>query len=130
MKMKLLWLWSIVAEVSIVGMTASTLMAQTPTDPNTDRFPQSIPAPVPLPPDLPPKPTVTPNPDPVSPDDARSVVVSQIRVVGSTVFTATNWTPIIQPLVGTTTSIGELKNIADRLTQLYLDRGAITSRFV
>ena len=130
MKMKLLWLWSIVAEVSIVGMTASALMAQTPTDPNTDRFPQSIPAPVPLPADSPPKPTVTPNPDPVSPDDARSVLVSQIRVVGSTVFTATNWTPIIQPLVGTTTSIGELKNIADRLTQLYLDRGAITSRFV
>ncbi len=128
--MRLLWLWSIIAGVSIVGLIALPSSAQTPTDPNTDRFPQNIPTPTPLPPDSTPKPTTVPNPENVSPDDGKSVVVNKVQVIGSTVFTATKWTPIVQSLVGKTTTIGELKTIADKLTQLYLDRGEITSRFV
>jgi hemolysin activation/secretion protein len=128
--MKLLWLWSIIAGISIVGMRAPILLAQTPTDPNTDRFPQGTPTPAPLPADATPKPTVTPSPSTASPEDSRSVAVSQVRVVDSKVLKEADWAPITRPLEGKTLTIGELKTIGDRLTQLYLNRGEITSRFI
>lgn len=128
--MKLRWLWSIITETSIVALMALPLLAQTPTDPNKDRFPQSIPDPTPLPPDVTPKPTTEPTPAAASPDDGKSVIVTKIEVLGSTVFTATNWRSIVDPLVGKPSTIGELKKLADRLTQLYLDRGEITSRVI
>ena len=128
--MKILWLWSIIAGISIFGIRVPTSLAQTPTDPNTDRFPQSPPTPTPLPAESIPKPTVTPSPSTASPEDSQSVTVSQVRVVESKVLAEANWQQITQPLVGKTATIGELKTIADRLTQLYLDRGEITSRVV
>lgn len=128
--MKLLWLWSISAGISIFGTLSSTVFAQTPTDPNTDRFPQSIPTPAPLPSDNQPKPTITPSPDPISPEDTRLVTVTQVRLIESTVLNNANWSPITQPLVGKTVTVGDLKKVAERLTQLYLDRGEITSRVI
>jgi hemolysin activation/secretion protein len=128
--MKLCWLWSIITGASIVALMAVPLLAQTPTDPNKDRFPQGIPDPTPLPPDVTPEPTTEAAPAAASPDDGKSVTVTKIEVVGSTVFTATNWRSIVQPLEGKPSTIGELKKLADRLTQLYLDRGEITSRVI
>jgi hemolysin activation/secretion protein len=128
--MKLLWLWSILFGASTVATIALPSIAQTPTDPNTDRFPQTSPTPAPLPSDSTPTPTITPSPTPGSSDDGKSVVISEVKVVGSTVLTDTNWGAIVKPLVGQTKTIAELKTIADRLTQLYLDRGEITSRVV
>jgi hemolysin activation/secretion protein len=128
--MKLLWLCSVISIGSTIGGMALPLLAQTSPDPNSDRFPQRVPTPTPLPPDSTPKPTIIPSPEIVSPDDGKLVMVSQVQVVGSTVFTASNWTPIIQSVIGKTVTIGELKTLADRLTQLYLDRGEITSRVI
>ncbi|WP_310484767.1 ShlB/FhaC/HecB family hemolysin secretion/activation protein [Chamaesiphon sp. VAR_48_metabat_403] len=128
--MKLLWLWSILFGASTVATMALPVLAQTPTDPNTDRFPQTSPTPAPLPSDSTPKPTITPSSEPGSPDDGKSVVISEVNVIGSTVLTDNNWGAIVKPLVGQTKTIAELKTIADRLTQLYLDRGEITSRVV
>lgn len=128
--MKINWLWSIVTSGSIVGIMATPLLAQTPTDPNTDRFPQGIPAPTPVPPDPKQTPIVEPVPEATSIDDKKSVLVNNIEVVGSTVFTKIAWDPIVRSSVGKTLTIGEVKKTADRLTQLYLDRGEITSRVI
>ena len=114
--MKISWLWSIVTGGSIVGIMATPLLAQTPTDPNTDRFPQGIPAPTPLPPDPKPTPTVEPVPEATSIDDKKSVLVNNIEVVGSTVIAKTSWESIVRSSVGKTLTIGELKKTADRLT--------------
>jgi hemolysin activation/secretion protein len=124
------WLYSLITGGSIVGIMAMPLLAQTPTDPNTDRFPQGIPAPTPLPPDSKPTPIIEPVPEPTSIDDKKSVLINNIEVVGSTVFTKNIWEPIVRSSVGKTLTIGELKKTADRLTQLYLDRGEITSRVI
>jgi hemolysin activation/secretion protein len=128
--MKLCWWRSIILGVFLVGTIAAPLLAQTPTDPNTDRFPQGVPTPTPLPPDNSPAPQIETPPTDSSPADGKTVVVNQIEVVGSTVLTAKNWDSIVRSAIGKTMTIGELKKIADRLTQLYLDRGEITSRVI
>jgi hemolysin activation/secretion protein len=54
--------------------------------------------------------------------------VQQVEVTGSTVLSDADLNPIIQPLIGTATPLTELQNAADAITQLYLDRGYLTSR--
>jgi hemolysin activation/secretion protein len=51
-------------------------------------------------------------------------------VVGSTIFTEKDLAPIIQPAAGQSLTLEQLREIADRITQLYLDGGYITSRAV
>jgi hemolysin activation/secretion protein len=128
--MTLCWWRSIILGISIVGMMTVPTLAQTPTDPNTDRFPQSVPTPTPLPAENTPAPKIETPPTMVLPADGKAVSVNNIEIVGSTVLTAKNWDSIVRSLVGKTTTISELKKIADRLTQLYLDRGEITSRVI
>lgn len=128
--MKLLWLCLIIVGISIFGMFAPTVLAQTPTDPNTDRFLQGTLTPAPLPADSTPKPTVTPSPSTPSPEDSPSVAVTQARTIDTTVLAEADWKSITQPLAGKTATICELKTIADRLTQLYLDRGEINSKVI
>ena len=118
---------------------APSLVAQLPDpsrttpDPNRDRLIQPLPAPTPLPPPQTqptlPAPTVpTAPPDPAQP--AVQISVKTIEVVGSTALKPKDWNPIIQPLEGRSVSLSELQQAADSITQLYLDRGYITSRAV
>jgi hemolysin activation/secretion protein len=51
-------------------------------------------------------------------------------VVGSTRFTPEDFAAIVQPVEGRAATLEELRQIADQITQLYLDRGYITSRAV
>lgn len=98
-------------------------------NPNTDRFPQPIPTPQPLPTD---SPTVTPTP-PELPKPAPSTVVIPVRkieVTGSTVLKPADIQKITQPIEGKSVTLDELQNAANAITQLYLDRGYITSRAV
>lgn len=100
-------------------------------DPNSDRFPQPAPAPSPLPsetqtPAVPATPEPSPSPAPAS----GSIQVNKIQVTGSTVFTPEQFTPIISPLEGRTVSLEQLREAADKITQLYLERGYITSRAI
>jgi hemolysin activation/secretion protein len=106
-------------------------------DPNQDRFLQPIPNPVPLPPDAdsPVEPSPTPTPQPPetespTPSSPEAIQVQKINVTGSTIFDADELNPIIQPYEGRTLTVEELREVADKITQLYLDRGYITSRAI
>ena len=59
-----------------------------------------------------------------------SIKIDTITVLGSTIFQQEDFLPIIKPLEGTVSSLAELRLVADRITQLYLKDGYITSRAV
>mgnify|MGYP002777057570 CR=1 FL=1 len=100
-------------------------------DPNRDRLIQPAPPPQPLPPTAPVIPTPpTPQPTPSPPDPGIKVPVTRIEVKGSTIFSPADFQPITKPLEGRDNTLEELRQAADAITQLYLDRGYITSRAV
>ncbi len=108
----------------------AALPAAPPPVPNPNRF-RSLPTP-PTPGPLTPGPVVAPPvpPSPVPLPPAASLLVQNIQVVGSTVFTQADFQPILSPLEGHRVTLLQLQQAADAITQLYLDRGYITSRAV
>lgn len=121
-----------------VERPAELRLAQRP-DPNTDRIPQPGPAPTPIPPaqTAPVLPEATPSPSPTSPStpaptppSAPTIPVRKINVTGSRILGPRELNPIVQPLEGRSVTLEELQQAADQITQLYLDRGFITSRAV
>lgn len=97
-----------------------------------DQFLQPAPVPAPIAPEeqtpiLPTQPAPPPTP---APDSTTRTPVERIEVVGSTIFDETDFAPITQPAAGQSLTVDELRAIADRITQLYLDAGYITSRAV
>ena len=100
-------------------------------NPNEDRLPQPLPDPEnAIPPDTTSPITPTPPPTTDIPDGDVTVPVTQIEVIGSTVFTATDFEPLVSPLEGRDASINELQALAEAITQLYFDQGYLTSRAV
>ena len=100
-------------------------------NPNQDRLPQPLPDPEnAIPPDTtsPIAPTAPPTTD--IPNDDVTISVTQIEVIGSTVFTTTDFEPLVSPLEGRGVSINELQALAEAITQLYFDQGYLTSRAV
>lgn len=101
-------------------------------DPNRDRLIQPAPTPAsPTPtqqPILPPAPTVPPELSPGVPSP--KLTVTSIEVTGSTILGPKELDPITQPLENRTVTLEELRQAADAITQLYLDRGYITSRAI
>lgn len=98
-------------------------------NPNLDRFPQPIPTPQPLPPAQPslqPTPAPTPTPEP----STVIIPVRKIEVTGSTVFQPEAFQPITRTVEGRSVTLEELQGTAEAITQLYLNRGYITSRAV
>lgn len=108
-------------------------------NPNQQRFPQNPSNPAPLQPDsqpsiqpspsqpsVQPSPTQTPQPTP----SGQTIQVQKIEVVGSTIFGPEQFNPIVQPSEGRALTLEQLRQVADRITQLYLDRGYITSRAI
>lgn len=101
-------------------------------EPNSDQFLQPLPPPQPLLPEQSPAitaPRTPPEPEPPNNTSVR-IEVRQIEIIGSTVFGKEDFAPIIQPYEGQLVTLEELTGIADKVTQLYLDRGYITSRAV
>ncbi|MEG4417237.1 ShlB/FhaC/HecB family hemolysin secretion/activation protein [Microcoleus sp. LAD1_D5] len=99
-------------------------------DPNRDRFLQPAPQPSPEPPPVPP--TVAPrSPSPVPPTLPNTPIeVQKIQVVGSTILSQDEINALVNPLEGRSTTLEQLKQIADKITEIYLNRGYITSRAV
>lgn len=74
---------------------------------------------------------VKPPSNPASAEDRkRSVKIDTITVMGSTIFQKEDFLAFIKPLEGKVSSLAELKLAADKITQLYLEEGYITSRAV
>lgn len=126
-------------------LVAQTIPADRPfqptPDPNRDRLIQPVPDPVPVSPEQtqpllpdaapPDSPTPTPaQPTPAPEQPPVTIPVSQIEVKGSTIFSEADFAPITNPLVGQSATLEQLRQVADAITQLYLDRGFITSRAV
>jgi hemolysin activation/secretion protein len=113
--------------------SAPALQAQNdPNQPDRDRFLQSRPSPQPLPNErpivpLPPAPT---EPVPTPTEAQPTIPVRRINVIKSTVLSAQDIDPITAPLKGKSVTLQALAEAADKLTQVYLDRGYITSRVV
>ena len=70
--------------------------------------------------------------EPTSPDipDSPSFPIQTIQVEGSTVFSPTDLAPLIDPLTGQNVTLNQLREVADAITQLYLDQGYLSSRAV
>ncbi|NJL83904.1 MAG: ShlB/FhaC/HecB family hemolysin secretion/activation protein [Chloroflexaceae bacterium] len=64
------------------------------------------------------------------PEGVESFVVKAVAVAGSSVFGTETFAPIIEPLEGRTVTLTELQGAADKITQLYLNEGYLTSRAV
>lgn len=98
-------------------------------DPNRDRFPQPLPTPTPLPENTPP--VLTPPTTPAEPNlPPQNVFIRNIEVVGNTILTPEEINKIVQPLEGRSVTLEQLRSAADAITQLYLNKGYITSRAV
>lgn len=110
-------------------LPVTSLLSQQP-NPNNERFPQPQPTPTPLPSESEQPIIPAPTSSPTSSPSSTTVQVEKIEVVGSTIFTPEELNPISQPLEGKAVSLEELRIAADKITQLYLDRGYITSRAV
>lgn len=116
------------------GGVSSIALAQSPPRLEGDRFSQPLPDLRSLPPEgsVPEQPVI-PVPPPVivvppEPDTTVLIDVRRIDVTGSTILTADEIRPITQPLEGQQVTLQALRDAADALTQLYLNRGYITSR--
>ena len=112
--------------------------SQNKPDPNRDRFIQPAPTPIPTPPEqiqpiIPtPSPTPTPGAPETPPDQSNiSIPVTRIEVVGSTILRPTDLEPITKPIeTKGQATLEELRQVADAITQLYLNQGYITSRAI
>lgn len=121
---------------SSIAQTPDSTLPVTQSDPNRvrkaspqeNRFLQPAPAPLPAPPesDAPVSPTPTPEP----PAPSIRIPIRKIEVTGSTVFEFSEINPLVQPFEGRSLSLEELRSVADAITQLYLNKGYITSRAI
>ncbi len=122
--------WSLAIVAPAMAQVPSIDIPPRP-NPNVDRIPQPQPAPQPLPPSdqqptlsTPPTPIPTPEAPPVA------IPVRKIEVIGNTVLKPDEVAAITQSVEGRSVSLEDLRNVADAITQLYLNRGFITSRAV
>jgi len=99
-------------------------------DPSQDRFPETD-VPTPLPPEEGPTlPTPSQPTAPLPPEGEQTVYVEQIRVRGSTVFSPAELQAVVAPFQGQSLTLEGLTQAANAVTQLYLNRGYITSQAV
>ncbi|MCL1475683.1 ShlB/FhaC/HecB family hemolysin secretion/activation protein [Argonema antarcticum] len=99
-------------------------------NPNIDRFLQPAPTPLPTTPEE--QRPILQTPTPQTSPDALPVrfPIRKIEVIGSTVLSPDEITTITKPFEGRDVTLSELRNLADAITKLYIDRGYITSRAV
>ncbi|MFB2837264.1 ShlB/FhaC/HecB family hemolysin secretion/activation protein [Floridanema evergladense] len=97
--------------------------------PNTDRFLQPAPIIPPTTPDPQAPILETPTPTPTQPAPPIRIQVQKVEVTGNTIL-SNEISAITKPLEGKEVTIQELGKVADSITQLYVERGYITSRAV
>jgi hemolysin activation/secretion protein len=136
------WLQLLILVVSLSGMTAKSLRAQTPNSPQvpptpppqdivppTDQTPLQTPTPAPLPPPeelLSPSQTPPP-PQPIPGKVPEKITVERFEVIGSTVFSPQELDRVLASFTKRPISFNELFQARSAVTQLYIDRGYITS---
>ncbi|MEA5515389.1 ShlB/FhaC/HecB family hemolysin secretion/activation protein [Nodularia sp. UHCC 0506] len=119
--------------LSFVFFLTLPTLAQAPNpggERNLDRFPQPGTIPEPLPSLDEPFLQPTPTPEVLPTEPSESIRVEKILVTGSTIFTSETLNPIINSVEGRSVTLAELREVADAITQLYLDNNYITSRAI
>ncbi len=97
-------------------------------EPNRDRFLQPLPQP-----DLPETPKEQelqkpPPPQPLPDEPTQQIPVQRVLISGSTILTPEEINTLVGPLEGRLVTLLELRQVADKITEIYLERGYITSR--
>ncbi|MEB3341615.1 ShlB/FhaC/HecB family hemolysin secretion/activation protein [Okeania sp.] len=97
-------------------------------EPNRDRFLQPLPQPTE--PETPKKEELEkpPSPQPLPDEPAQQIPVQKILILGSTILTPEEINTLVRPLEGRSVTLSELRQVADKITEIYLERGYITSR--
>ncbi|MGB7441204.1 MAG: ShlB/FhaC/HecB family hemolysin secretion/activation protein [Coleofasciculaceae cyanobacterium] len=99
-------------------------------NPNEDRFPQPFPIPEPLKPEQE-RPIQSPTrPEPPAAPESLTIDVKKIVVTGSTAFSQEQLNKIVRPFEEQSLTLEQLTEVADAITQLYLEQGYITSRAI
>lgn len=111
------------------GMPEAIAQTPPPQPPTQEPLPP-LPDVEPTPPEEEQPPVLTPPEEEPSPDESDDVAIPirQVNVTGSTVLTDTEIQTIVAEVEGQTVSLDRLRQVADQITQIYLDRGYITSR--
>jgi hemolysin activation/secretion protein len=113
-----------------------TAPSETPATPATPTAPSETPA-TPATPTAPSETPTTPAtpatpaaPPPPTPDPQQKFLLNKIEVRGSTILTSEEIAELTQPLEGTEVSFDDLQTLADKITQIYLERDFISSRAI
>ena len=69
-------------------------------------------------------------PAPSTPEGGNQLKVTDIQIIGSSVFDERDFDPIVSPYEGRSLGLRELQQVASDITKLYLESGYITSRAV
>ncbi|MBD0261702.1 MAG: ShlB/FhaC/HecB family hemolysin secretion/activation protein [Tolypothrix sp. Co-bin9] len=77
-------------------------------------------------------PIIQPSSQPLPPKPERSdrTFVRQIKVIDSTAFTEKDFNSVLQPFIGRELTTEEIRQAADKITQLYLNQKYINSRAI
>lgn len=62
--------------------------------------------------------------------ETTQIPIQRIEITGSTVFGDSEFNPLVENLEGTTVTIEQLRDLANAITQLYLEEGFLTSKAV
>lgn len=96
--------------------------------------PEAVPEPVPelapVLPEVPAEDAPEAVPLPTTPSSGDTVAVRKIQVVGSSVFSDRDFSSILSVYEGRELGLRDLRQVADDITQLYLESGYITSRAI
>jgi hemolysin activation/secretion protein len=68
--------------------------------------------------------------NPNQPETPQRIRVRKIKVVDSTVFTENDFNPVVKPFEERDLTLEEIRQAADAITQLYLNKGYLNSRAV
>ncbi|WP_009632124.1 ShlB/FhaC/HecB family hemolysin secretion/activation protein [Synechocystis sp. PCC 7509] len=97
--------------------------------PSSEPTPELLPTPAPLPPpeELLQIPLIPTTPEPIPGEAPSTITVKRFEVEGSTVFSAAEFAQVLAPYTNRPISFAEVFNARAAVTQLYLERGYITS---
>ncbi|MBD2021371.1 ShlB/FhaC/HecB family hemolysin secretion/activation protein [Leptolyngbya sp. FACHB-36] len=124
---------------AVLGLTDAPSKAQAPPDPqapsqreiqppSTQPLPElTPPAPLPPPAELLQPPGAPATPSEPSGDSPQTITVQRFDVTGSTVFSAADFAKVTAPFINRPITLAELFQARTAITQLYVDRGYITS---
>ncbi|KJH71783.1 ShlB/FhaC/HecB family hemolysin secretion/activation protein [Aliterella atlantica] len=126
--------WSSIGLILLASAIATPLKAQLPPPqdvlPPTEQTPAPSPTPAPLPPPedlLQPAPSTPTPPEPIPGEVPATITVERFEVEGSTVFSPEEFARVLAPYTKRPISFAELFQARSAVTQLYVDKGYITS---